>query len=125
MAKVMTKAVKAGLKRKKPVTKVVWEDSSSSGSDSGEDSEGEGVAETSARKMMRDLSAEETLREMSTHFKPSDYTLGALAGHAQHWGEDFNTRRRENEDIRQEVMAMAKRVRGGKDTTKLAAKARS
>ena len=65
--------------------------------------------------MIKDLDAEETLREMSTHYRPMDYTLSALGGHAAHWGEDFNTKRGDNEDIRKEVMAMARKVKGEKD----------
>ena len=45
--------------------------------------------------------------------------MSALGGHAAHWGEDFNSKRQDNEDIRKEVMAMARKVKGEKDAKKL------
>ena len=119
MAKVVAKAVKGGARRKKSVVKAAWADSSSSDSDSGGSSGEDGGIALSVRKMIKDLDAEETLREMSTHYRPMDYTLSALGGHAAHWGEDFNTKRGDNEDIRKEVMAMARKVKGEKDAKKL------
>ena len=120
MAKVMTKAMQSSSRKKETPTKATWAESSSSGSDSEEESDEEGVTATSVRKQMRSLAAEETLREMSTHARPLDYTLSALGGYAAHWGEDFNARRQENEDIRNEVMALGKKPKEEKSTQKLA-----
>ena len=63
----MAKAVQGGARKKKSVVKAAWADSSSSDSDSGGSSGEDGTIALSVRKMIKDLDAEETLREMSTH----------------------------------------------------------
>ena len=122
MAKVMTKAIKGSAKKKKKTTmRAPWAESSSSGSDSEEESDEEGILTApSVRRQMKELCAEDTLREMSTHARPQDYTLSALGGYAAHWGEDFNARRQENEDIRNEVMALGRKIKDEKSTQRLA-----